>query len=78
MTKRLRTMTASDTKALVFDNVVTLDGQVVGTWKRTTGRGKTTTVDLRFLTTLTAPERQAISIAVERYQGFWAPQTGNP
>lgn len=67
MVERLANMSASDTKGLVFDHVVLVNGQVVGTWPRTLGRDD---AGLTFLTKITAVERQAIAVAVDRYRRF--------
>jgi hypothetical protein len=66
MVERLSNVSASEAKALVFDHVVLVDGQVVGTWPRTSGRG----TDMKLLTKVTESERQAISAAVDRYEHF--------
>ena len=71
MVERLANVSKSDAKALVFDHVVLVDGQVVGTWTRTLQRNAIS-VDLNLLTKATAPERQAIAGAVERYKQFLA------
>jgi hypothetical protein len=71
MVERLTNASKSDAKALVFDHVVLVDGQVVGTWTRTRHR-TSTTVDLNLLTKVAAPERQAIAVAVEQYKQFLA------
>jgi DNA glycosylase AlkZ-like len=70
MAERLTKLSASDVKALVFDHVILIDGQVVGTWPRTAGRdgGK-----LLFLTKVNAVDRQAISLAMEQYRRFDGP-----
>jgi hypothetical protein len=67
MVERLTNVSPSDAKALVFDHVVVVDGQVVGTWPRTLGRDD---AGLTFLTKVTPVERQAISVAVDRYRRF--------
>jgi hypothetical protein len=52
-----------DAKALVFENVVVVDGQVVGTWARASG-------DYALQTTVRPPERAAIERAARRYREF--------
>jgi hypothetical protein len=48
-------------------NTVTIDGQVVGGWKRTL-TGEVVLVELTLLTSLTSAERKAINAAVQRYE----------
>ena len=50
-------------------NIIVLDGQVVGTWKRTLGKG-TVTVATELYVELSAAEQQAVGQAGERYAAF--------
>jgi hypothetical protein len=71
MTTRLSAMSASDVKALVFEDVILVDGQVVGSWRRTARRSGVS-IDLQFRTRVSPAERGAVADAVERYRRFLA------
>lgn len=53
----------------VFANVVAIDGQLVGGWKRDIG-ARAACVQLALATPLTAPERGAVDVAMQRYARF--------
>lgn len=61
MTARLGN--GNDARALVFENVVLVDGQVVGTWERASG-------DYDLITPLEPREKTAVETAVRRYREF--------
>jgi hypothetical protein len=61
MTARLES--GNDAKALVFENVVLVDGQVVGTWERTSG-------DCELIARLEVREKTAVEKAARRYREF--------
>ena len=62
-------LVASSDPKLIFSNVVTIDGRVVGTWRRVTGKKA-----IAFRTTLRraldAREQAAVDAAVRRYERF--------
>lgn len=60
---------AAPAPAVVLGNTVMLDGQLVGTWARTFAGGQVK-VELRWLTGLSAAERQAVQPALARYGKF--------
>lgn len=57
------------TKMSVLGNVIVVDGQLVGTWKRTFAK-KAVLVKINLLTHLTRAEKNAVASAVERYREF--------
>ena len=66
--ERLRGVVADTRVDALMGNVVCVDGQIVGGWRRTLG--KTAKVELRFLVSLTAAERILLRRAVERFGKF--------
>jgi hypothetical protein len=52
-----------------FAHLVTIDGWLTGSWKRTTN-GRTADVDLRAFRPLKKADRRAIDAAMERYRAF--------
>ena len=56
----------------VFWNVVAVDGQLVGGWKRVV-TGKRIAIDVRLVARLKPNERKAISAAADSYAGFLGP-----
>ena len=56
----------------VFWNVIVVDGQLVGGWKRVKGR-KGIAIDLRLVARVKPNERQAIARAAEEYAAFLGP-----
>jgi hypothetical protein len=61
----------------VLANTVIVDGQFVGTWKRTFTKSSVA-VDVNLLTRLTKAEKQAVAAAVERYREFVRSPLGLP
>ena len=49
--------------------IVAIDGQIVGTWKRMITKNSVT-IEPNFFKRLTAPEKQAVEVAVQRYAQF--------
>ena len=66
--ERLRGVVADTRVDALMGNVVCVDGQIVGGWRRTLG--KTAKVELRFLVSLTAAERVLVRRAGERFGKF--------
>jgi hypothetical protein len=53
----------------LFNNVIVINGQVAGTWKRTIHKASVT-VELNPFSTLSKPEKQAVESAAEQYGIF--------
>jgi hypothetical protein len=49
--------------------IVVIDGQIVGTWKRTI-RKRAMTIETNFFRRLTQPEKQTVELAAQRYAKF--------
>ena len=60
------------TKMSVLGNVIVVDGQLVGVWKRALKKN-TVVVETSYLTSLTRAEKKAVTSAVERYREFVTP-----
>ena len=67
--ERLRRARSALPAGSVFWNVVALDGQLVGGWKRVR-RGKRTVIELRLVTRVKLNERKAIAAAADEYALF--------
>jgi hypothetical protein len=66
---RLGSLELEGSLGFVGGHLVTINGQVVGGWKRTFS-GKKTIVDVRALTTLGDPERRSIAREAKRFGAF--------
>jgi hypothetical protein len=53
----------------IFSHVVVVDGQIVGSWKRTLAK-RAVAVEMSAFAALTPTQRQAIAAAAERYGAF--------
>lgn len=69
--ERVGTTAPLQRDAAPFTNVIEIDGQLVGNWKRVVKR-KETVVELTYLTTVSAAERRAVDAQVARYRAFLA------
>ncbi|HEX3721229.1 MAG TPA: winged helix DNA-binding domain-containing protein, partial [Nitrolancea sp.] len=54
---------------IVFNHTIVVDGQIVGTWKRTLARGEVT-VEMHLFASLSPTEERDVAAAVERYASF--------
>ena len=66
--ERLRGVGADRRVDALMGHVVSVDGQIVGGWRRTLG--KTATVELRLFVPLTTPEHRLVRAAVDRFGRF--------
>lgn len=66
-----------DTRGNVLNNVIVINGQVVGTWKHTIKKSSVT-ITPRFFTSLNADETRAFVAAADRYSAFLAMPTSPP
>ena len=55
--------------AAVFGNVIEIDGQLVGGWRRI-AKGKSIAVETTYFTSVTAAERKEVDAQVARYKAF--------
>lgn len=67
--KRLRSVKAVTGGSALIANVVAMDGQLVGGWRRTVERDRVT-LQLKLLTSLSAPEQKRLLREVGRYASF--------
>ena len=72
--ERMRRSRSRLPEGSVFWNVITLDGQLVGGWKRAVGK-KGLVLELRLVVRPKPNERKAIAAAAEAYANFLGPTT---
>jgi hypothetical protein len=69
ITHRLKKLGLEAPTAAVLGNVIVVDGQMVGFWKRTLNRDAVA-VELNLLLRVTTTERKAVAAAAQRYGEF--------
>lgn len=61
--------------AAAFGNVIEIDGQLVGGWRRNV-KGRSVTIERTYFARVSAAERKAVDLQVARYQTFLDGDTG--